>query len=232
MINEFKDWFKMYPPKSASSEGWQAFEEDCKNRYPIRHWLNETLIPPIERGLGEAKDQFRYRFVQRFHIIDTKLKPGYYDSDTLMLFGMFALLKDFVEIECAWMEFISHDDSEPVPWYKWRPFKPNRELGLKYLDWEISLKDEEDGVANITQSESAQIKKELYLWWMDERPKREDPYSKIDLPESGDLNSWLKDSSPERTKLMNEIHELDEAHNNEDTEMLIKLVKVRSTLWT
>ena len=42
---------------------------------------------------------FHYRFVSRFHIVKTDLKPGYQDVDEIMFRACFALLGRFVEEE-------------------------------------------------------------------------------------------------------------------------------------
>jgi len=240
MIKYFIDWFKMHPPESGTSEQWQAFDEGCKHVYPIRYWLNEKLIPntwdPCMRFLIKIKNQIRYRFIQRFHIIDTKLKPAYYDTDYLIINGMFSLLVDFIEVEKAWMQTISEDLYKKPSWYKWRPFTRSKKLGLEYLDWEINLKNKSNELEiNTSQSDSAEIQKELYLWWTEKRPARKDPYDLMSGPEfikGGDIDYMLKNNTPEIKKIYEEINKLEEEYYNEDSEMLIKLIKVRSSLWT
>ena len=58
-----------------------------------------------------------------------------------------------------------------LKWSEWR----SRELGLKYLEWEMNLMDD-DKVHLTSQAKAAQEQYELYTWWKDIRPNRPDPY--------------------------------------------------------
>lgn len=130
-----------------------------------------------------------HRTFDKYNIIKIKsLTPDYYDKDTIMLHGMFQLLTDYVERELSWMEYICVNNTP-------KPNKNNRKiLGLKYLDWEISLGD-----ASLQQCASAKEIKELYIWWTETRNLRKDDVSK---------------------------------NYNEDTEMMIRLAKIREYLWS
>jgi len=239
---KIKNWFEMYPPSCSDSQGWRDFDIKCKKKYPMRYWFNETLIPncwwPVTRTFSNIRRWFRFRFLERMHIINTGLKPDYYDTDTLILHGMFNLLKNFVEIEKAWMQAIFSEDYKK-PWYPFKRFR-DRERGIKYLDWEISLKDEktkygDENIAHESQSETAQIIKDLYIWWVDIRPNRMDPYELLPDEFPGEKkNLWDLDSplSKDMTKAYLEINKLEKEYDDEDTDMLIKLVEVRRSLWT
>jgi len=234
-LKEFKQWFEMYPPEAADSKGWKEFDTHCKENFPIRYWITETLIPnvwwPIPRFFKNIRDQIRWRTFEKMHIIDTKLKPEYYDCDTVMLHGMFSLLVDFVEIEKAWMQAIFCEDYKK-PWYPFKRFR-DKDLGIKYLDWEMTLIGE-DG--NPPQAEAAKNIKELYLWWTIQRPARIDPYDLMDdekiFPKDEDLFDSMNNKSSTRTAIFKEINELEKQQDEEDTEMLVKLIKLRGSLWT
>lgn len=245
-LKDFKNWFKMFPPNSATSEEWELFDQNCKTKFPIRYWLNESLIPNtwdhVKNSFSTFKDMLNHYLIERLHIIDTKLPPGYYDLGTRLLYGLFALLVDYVEIECAWMNKVSERGlEEKRPWWKKEPrFKRSREKGLEYLDWEINLKNEKskdigEKSINKDQSEAAQIAKELYLWWVDERPKREDPYKMMDDPtfvKGNSLKDWLNKDDPKRDESIKKMYEKEIQQDEEDTQMLIKLVQLRKSLWT
>ena len=234
-LKNINQWFTMYPPSCTDSKGWRSFDEQCKENFPIRYWLNETLIPNtwdvVIRFLKEIRNQIRYRFFEKLHIISTKLPYGYHDTDYRMLYGMFSLLVDFVEIELAWMQLISSKDYKR-PWYHVKRFR-NKEFGIEYLNWEIELRDE-----NKSQSESAEEIKKLYFWWMTIRPNRPDPYDLMDIPEfqskGNKLYDWLdNDSNSIRKKeIFEQITILENQYNDEDTEMLTRLIKLRGSLWT
>jgi len=234
IIKKIKDWFDMYPPEYADFEEWDNIGKENKVKYPIRSWIANTLIPntwwPISRTYGSIISYIRFGFFEKMHLIDTKLKPDYYDADTRLLHGMFALLVDFVEVEKAWMQAILCEDYKR-PFWKLNSRFRERELGLKYLDWEITLiTSKHDDL----QGENAKIIKELYLWWVDIRPARMDPYDLMDdLPErKGSMFSRINEKDPERDKVYEQINYLEKDYFLEDTKMMEKLISVRGSLWT
>lgn len=224
IIKKFKDWFDMYPPEAAGLEEWDKIGEENKVKYPIRYWIAETLIPncwwPITRTYDKIRSYIRFGFVEKLHLIDTKLSHDYHEVDTRLLHGMFSLLVDFVEIEKAWMEAICNEDYKR-PWWKLNSRFKSREMGIKYLDWEITLIDSE---TDSGQGENAKIIKDLYLWWVDERPKRQDPYDLMD--------EWDDMSKEEKSDVCKQINEIETSEYDEDSEMLKKLIEVRGSLWT
>jgi len=233
IIEKIKDWFDMHPPDFADFEEWDNIGKENKVKYPIRYWIAETLIPntwwPVSRTYDSIISYIRFGYFEKLHLIDTKLKPNYYDADTRLLHGMFSLLVDFVEVEKAWMEAI-FNESYKRPFWKLNSRFRERELGLKYLDWEITLiTSEHDNL----QGENAKIIKELYLWWVDIRPARMDPYDLMnDLPKREGILSGLNKKDPERDKVYEKINYLERDYFIEDTKMMEKLVSVRGSLWT
>lgn len=235
MFKKIKNWFEMYPPPYADIKGWNDFDKECKKKYPIRYWLNEILIPntvwPIERRYKSVKDWFRYRLFERLHMINTKLEPGYYDTDRRILYGMFSLLVDFVEIEKAWMQYISNKKYKK-PWYHMKRFR-DKEMGLTYLEWEITHPEVPDH-----QSKEAKEIRELYLWWTKDRPNRIDPddyYYKY-IEENPEEDPFYKiinyEMSQEKSKIFEKINKLEQEYYNEDTFMLKRLISIRESLWT
>ncbi len=244
LYKKIKDYLEMYPPTCADSKGWKEFNLKCEKNYPIRYWLNEKLIPniwwPITRFFSNIRYWIRFRFFEKMYIIKTDLKPDYYDSETRMLYGMFSLLKDFVEIEKAWMQAIFAEDYKK-PWYPFKRFR-SKTKGLLYLDWEISLQYEKSDNKGIIeghkrQSKAAQIVKDLYIWWVEIRPQRMDPYDLIPDDSSNkkvknfldDLTSTIPD---ELKKIYTKIDKIEKEYQEEDTAMLIKLIKNRESMWT
>ena len=96
----------------------------------------------LKRLINSCYYWVRHRTIDKYHVIDTGLPPGYYEKDCQMLHGMFNLLVDHVDCEVAWMELIWKD----LPWYmtKKRYIKKHGEmLGMEYLEWAKALKDDE-----------------------------------------------------------------------------------------
>lgn len=234
IVKKIKRWFDMYPPEYGSMEEWNIIDKINKLKYPKRYWIAETLIPniwwPIKRKWDAIITYIRFGFFEKHYLIDTKLSKDYHDCDTRLLHGMFSLLVDFVEIEKAWMQAILCEKYKR-PWWKLVSRFRDRELGLKYLDWEITLINSEyDDLQGI----NAKIIKELYLWWVDSRPNRIDPYSIMeDLPEGiKGFKDWFGKKDPDRTETYKIIDKLETDYINEDTLMLKRLVSVRGSLWT
>ena len=63
-------------------------------------------------------------------------------------------------------------DHENRRWFK-RWFFRDAKKGIEYLTWEASLSEKEAG---LSQGETAQTILDLYDWWINIRPKREDPF--------------------------------------------------------
>jgi hypothetical protein len=188
----------------------------------------------------------------------SRLKRGqYHEFDTRLLHSAFDELVDFVEIEQAWMHVVFCDNARKkykTPWYRtvlriklWR----SPEVGIAHLEWAASLKiDEEwtdknnpDFEKPTSQALAAQETIVLYKWWKDERPKRPDPMdasgwsSYCEEKYSRKKNGYsIRDETEEEKKrsheLLNLCHKIEKQQEDEDTEMLIRLVRLRTQLWT
>jgi len=232
LTKKIKDWFDMYPPPAAEMGEWDKINAQNKIDYPIRYWIENTLIPncwwPITRRWDKIISYIRFGIFEKHHLIDTKLPKDYQEVDTRLLHGMFSLLVDFVEVEKAWMEAIFNENYKR-PWWKLDSRFREREMGLKYLDWEITLINDEH--SNL-QGENAKKIKELYLWWVDVRTARIDPYDLMDDLPKKSLEAKIYDNDPERDKVYDQINKLETDYFNEDTAMMEKLISVRGSLWT
>jgi hypothetical protein len=169
---------------------------------------------------------------------------------------MFNELVDFVEIEQAWHHCIWSDDMKTkydVPWYRkgwlrWRTWRCP-EAGLEYLRWAETLTNKEfieegEKEEPTYQAKAAKEIIELYTWWTTTYRNRPDPYeasgwtaaceaSRIAnggrLSFSADKDPVLKKASDKAHKLLQKI-EAD--YEKEDEQMMIRLIKIRQSLWT
>lgn len=219
---------------------WDEWKDKQKKERPIRYWLSDTFLDKLQDFFyfpydvyRNVKYYIRNRCIDKTHYLKTGLKPGYhYEFDTRILHGLFNELVDYVEMELA---HLSKWDTT-----KNYTFKNGRcvEAAFDYF------KEAEDRVEKTRKKMLDQPKtspfysslmdalffdekhlentkeiKELYEWWTKIKPLREDPYLTIKEETHGE--KWIKLIE----LALNE-------HENEDTEMLIRLIKIRKQLWT
>jgi len=171
------------------------------------------------------------------------LRGGWHDSDEQILHANFQILVNYVEKECAWMNIVfSSDEWNELPLIQ-RLYLicggtlRSRRHGTKYLQWESDLRD--DNGKPTPQATTAKQIYDLYWWWTIMRPKRVDPYSKIDV--KFDWAWWgnnepLTDEEKRQlalwTKQSDAANLLEEQYYQEDNDQLKKLMDLRSSLWT
>jgi hypothetical protein len=190
------------------------------------------------------------------------IQPGSWnDVGNRFLPCMFNELVDFVEIEQAWHHCMWSDEAKTkfdVPWWRsgwlrlrtWR----NAEAGMEYLKWASELVVDKDmgaepgekGYGEPTyQAKAAKEIIELYTWWTVTYRNRPDPYDasgwsahcdamRVKYP--GSMFSSLNSKDPEDRKASDKAHKLltkiEKAYEKEDEEMMIRLIKIRQSLWT
>jgi len=193
----------------------------------------------------------RHRTTDRYHTVRCDgLAPGYYEIEDRLLHSMFGLLREFVEHELPAQHRIRKQSR-----------RPDRTSGIEHLDWEISLvndhvdKDDPEFGKPTSQAIAAAEVKVLYLWWVDERPKRREPmdesgafdaYKKLDqsgyqwcsppTEEDPHRSEWAKDKDDllyqDWSAKAQLSHEIEERQHAEDEEMMKRLVAVRRSMWT
>jgi len=250
LYKRFDAWMDYNPPGALSSKGWRLFNKEFQEKAPIRYWVRKsfrhTVLYPISRTQTRIYEWFSYHIYNRYHVIDTGLKPGYYEIDTRILNVNFNMLKDFVECELAWAK---HTYKEDDPWYTklsivrmyWRSTFRDPKLGIEHLEWASKLDD--PGLPPYERSDrqamAAREILELYDWWVNKRPTRQ----RIKVPRHtdqglGDLSVLDEDFDRDAEdykiskKAMSDQDKLDADWNQEDDEMLIRLIKIRHDLWT
>ena len=244
--SKFAAWIRkksgVTPKVSGTAEQWDDWHKENKGK--TGYWLAEEgldilqdiwmFIPDV---YNRVRIYIRNRFIDHTHHLTSHLKKGeYYDMDTLMIHTMFDSLVDFVEIEKAWMQQIS----EQVKGKRKRRGKtPNAKDGLNYLAWEMTV-----DVPN--QKEAAKEILSLYWWWKHIRPNRPDPMDASGLSSFYDrkrqrlgtdsifaaLRSETDDEKAEWEELHKECVRLEIEQDEEDTQMMFRLVKLRKNLWT
>lgn len=242
------------PPGALSSKGWSSFNKEFRKNAPVRYYFHRkfknTFVYPVKRIKDAIKYWIRYRTYDKYHVLDTGLEPGYYSIDWQMLHVNFNILKEFVEVETALHHYwCSNHDSlswceRHMPFY--RAFFPFRsvELGMKHLEWAATLDDPKlpPHERSPDQARTAREVMILYKWWTEQRPARvEIPYLERRRPlDPDDIFDEEEDPDPvaeaaykvARYDNMIARQDQEKAWSDEDTEMLIRLIKIREHLWT
>jgi len=258
-LYKVKQYLNLQKPEAKTWKGWRIWHEKTKAERPLAYFLAETLPDKFDdcvkfftRPLSELRYGIRVRVFDRYHVINTGLKPGYADGDTRMLHGMFNLLVDFVEVEKAWMQVVfskEERNKRKHPWWslgktRFKAFR-DPQAGLDYLTWEMSLDDPNlDATSRCDQqAHAAREIWELYHWWKYTRPARPDPYDASgwsdycdQLQKSGkDILDFEDDSEDDREQtrqILDKCRQIENEYDQEDQDMLIRLVKIRKNLWT
>ena len=214
------------------------------------------------RKLNDIRYYINNRWVSHSHRLTAHprdIKPGQWqDVGNRILPCLFNELVDFVEIEQAWHHCLWSDDMKTkynVPWYRkgwlrWRTWRCP-EAGMEYLRWAETLTnaefldDEKKHEAEPTsQAKAAKEIIELYTWWTVTYRARPDPYDASGWTEyceasrlaNGGKLSFSGDKSPELKKMSDKAHKLlqkiEAQYEKEDEAMMIRLIKIRQSLWT
>ena len=143
-------------------------------------------------------------------------------------------------------------------WFRWRSYR-NKAAGLDYLNWAMDLKADETwglkpgdpGYGEPThQAIASKEIFELYRWWTETRPSRPDPFDVSGWSEHCDImrdkaknmgysNTIMigheiedQDDQERSRKALDLSTEYEKKFEEEDEEMMIRLIKVRQSLWT
>jgi hypothetical protein len=175
---------------------------------------------------------------------------------------LFNELVDFVEVESAWMHIAWESKENRAKynppfwatgWWRWRSWRCPQ-AGLDHLDWAMALKFDDEWISNddpkygqpTDQAISAREIKELYIWWTETYRNRPDAYDasgwsnlcekrRLANPEKGFisiLHDRTDEEKVESRKALDLCSKIERDYNEEDTEMMIRLIKIRDTLWT
>ena len=188
------------------------------------------------------------------------IKPGTWcDVGHRFLPCLFNELQDFVEVELAWWHIAWADKEEKAKykapfwatgWFRWRTWRCPQ-AGLDNLKWQSELVFHADegfpeGDPNIgqptPQAKNAQEILALYKWWTEVYRNRPDPHDASGWSEYCDRKReqgghFLAEAKDPELKefgriALDKTREIEQAYEAEDEEMLIRLIKIRGSLWT
>jgi hypothetical protein len=245
--NEWNDTAKRYNPVRF----WIA-EEALDAVQNFIHY-------PTDR-LNDVRYYINNRWVSRSHSLTAHqrdIKPGQWqDVGHRFLPCLFNELVDFVEVETAWHHCAWDDEARKkyaVPWYRsgwlrWRTWRCP-EAGLEHLDWAMTLTNKDftkegEKEEPTHQALAAKEIKELYTWWTVTYRNRPDPYEasgwtaacEAHRSANGGKLSFSTPKDPALKKANDKAHKLlqkiEAAYEKEDEAMMIRLIKIRQSLWT
>lgn len=249
MLEKFRKWMSFNPPGALDIGGWDEFESKFRKKAPVRYFIKHFVeqIEDIISILSHFAWAIQYRTIHKYHLVDTKLDPGYHEIDKRMLHANFELLVDYVEIECANMAtaFKSKERKAAMGWRRHLPaflrfseFR-SRDLGIKHLEWETTLASP---TMNEYERSTGQAQRAvqvilLYTWWKEVYPNRKE----LESPDQASvglefLSKRWKKENPDMSEKISQWsrdhfqQELD--WDKEEQEMLIALMKIRKGLWT
>ena len=212
--------------------------------YDIKYYINNRWVSRTHSLTAHARD----------------IRPGTWcDVGNRFLPCLFNELVDFVEIEQAWSHIAWDEEARKkykapfwaAGWFRWRTWRCP-EAGLDHLNWASELRMSEDwgvhsgdkGYGELTsQAKTAREIKELYLWWTETYRNRRDPYDASGWTAYCEASRELNEgkllgskTTPELKKQSDKAHKLlrklEADYEKEDEAMLIRLIKVRNSLWT
>jgi hypothetical protein len=212
-------------PDCLTLEGWNDWDVKMKKDRPIRFWLSDVgfeYIMDMVDFFKDIKHYFLNRYLYKSHALTSDLKPGqYYDLDTRLLHSMMNELVNFVEVEKAHMEIISHSDKYTRKFYRYRDL----DAGLRYLEWETTIYNQDmEGKPTTELSQQAIAAlwiMDAYDWWKHKRPNRIDPY-----------DAFVETDYQDTCDYYVAIQALETQYFDEDTKYLTDLIKFRGHLWT
>jgi len=212
--------------------------------YDVKYWINNRYVTKTHALTSNLK------------------KGQWYDLDTRLLHCLFDELVNHVEIELAasnfrWDKEAREKYNTPfwaVGWFRWRTYR-NSEAGMDYLNWAAELRWTENEVGSDSpqlneltyQAINAREIRDLYLWWKHVYPNRPDPHdasgwtalcAKRSADTGDDELGFLdfaerSDEDREETRRVLDLsNQMETDQLQEEEDMLIRLIKVRKSLWT
>lgn len=229
--SKFANWIRGEDKPMALEWGeWDKWYDEQKQKRPFRYWLSDTFLKRLQDIVYFPLDVYhtiriyiRNRYIDKLQYLHTGLKPGeYYDLDYRIIHALFNELVDFVEIDLSHLS--EWDRNVKYNFHNGRCV----EAAYDYFKW--ANNDKRSGKLTEHAKASRKIQK-LYEWWKNERPNRPDPFSTREF--AYDIDEIL-DGKKIKTKqrMLQKAYDLELKQDQEDTDMLIELIKIRHHLWT
>jgi len=247
-------------PIALPFETWRIWYAKAKKEYPFRYFMSETLpdfASVINKHTFGRFNDARYalynRFIYKKYALTSNLPRGeWYDFDTRLLNGVMDEVVNFVEVESAIHHCcMDRDEAKKFGYNKlvnrWLFSKfRSAEAGLAHVNWAAGLRSSEiegdwvvesgveESFGPLThQAETARELLAIYNWWKIDRPARPEPYAASGWSAYCERTPMFSERVGDSGKKELELLRIMEVQQEEeDTEFLIRAVKVRRGLWT
>lgn len=261
-VDNLRNRLGMEKPKWAQFDEWDDWHRAARTAHPYGYFLTETLPnwldtvwDFINSPYYDTRYYIRNRFIRKTHVLRTDCPVGtYQDIDERLLGAMANAVIDFVEIELAYKSnWCVTDASKTAVWREGRC----PELGLDYLRLEQEMVyDENESYHNpelLGQRHPQAIEADEILAiynWAKNRPNRPDPYDVSGWNDYCEENRKLSESSGKsyfagffsnnndaemsarRDAAHQKLTEVEKQYQQEDDDMLMRIVKIRRRLWS
>lgn len=192
----------------------------------ITKWIDEVYWWFSYTWMHRAYWWVRHRTTNRYHVIKTGLPPGWYDTDSILESVAWTLLVKYVEGECAprW----NHGERRHN-----KPELSVREAGLAWLKYQYTPSPGEDENPGWPGNPDYKEIETIYRWYTEDRVRRPDPYDNyVSKRDSISMQLGLRELDDDKESSWWDPIEVEEYYYEEDTDMLIRLIKIRRSLWT
>jgi len=244
-VNALRKKFGIDKPLYAGMGEWDEIDSRIRREHPVGWFFTETLPDAIEAvhkfitsPYYNTRYYIRNRFYRKTHVLRTDCPPGiYWDTDARLLSGMANAVVDYVEVELAFKStWCGTDESKTAVWKNGRC----PELGLSHLAWEMTLDGEELDVTERSDSQAASAREIKAIYdWAKTRDSRPDPMDISGWSAYCDKHRgapWKQEKTPEQAAesdaALAKLREIEQQHEQEDEEMLVRIVKIRRSLWS
>ena len=167
-------------------------------------------------------------------------------------------LGDFVEVELAWWHIAWADRDARAKyaapfwatgWWRWRTWRCPQ-AGLDCLAWQMELtnaefldEDQKHLAEPTYQAKSAQEILALYKWWTEVYPNRPDPHDaggwsayceqrRANGADLLDFEDRTEEEQEQSRRALDATQAIEDKYTQEDEEMMIRLIRIRQSLWT
>lgn len=245
--NQWVEWERS--AKAKYPIRWWLAEEGLDQLQNIVYWIPDQI--------NNIRYYVNNRWVTRCHALTAHpkdIRPGqWHDVGYRFLPCLFNELVDYVEIElaghnCAWDPEARRQFDTPW-WRRWYRQWRCPAAGVAHLKWASELTNKEwldsdqKHLAEPTfQALAARETLALYRWWTEVYPNRPDPHDAsgwtayCDSRDRRGLGFMQDETDPSDDKIRKEtltrLREIEESYEAEDEAMMIRLIKIRKSLWT